>query len=118
MADKIFIRDLVLRCIIGTRSGEREKKQEVVINITLECDLAPAGKSDRLDDTANYTSLANSIAVFVEGSTFFLVEKLAHEIAGICLQNDRTTGVTVTVDKPGALPASRSVAVKIKRGKI
>ncbi len=34
--DKIHIRDLLLRCIIGVYDWEREKKQDVIINITLK----------------------------------------------------------------------------------
>ena len=33
--DRIHITDLLLRCIIGINPDEREKKQDVLINITL-----------------------------------------------------------------------------------
>ena len=51
----------------------------------------------------------------VEASTFFLVEKLAAEIARICLSDDRVERAVVRVDKPGALRFARSVAVEIER---
>jgi len=41
--DKIHIRDLLQRCIIGIYDEERREKQDVVINITLHADLRKAG---------------------------------------------------------------------------
>ena len=49
--DRIYIRDLALRCIIGLYPEERKTKQDVIINIVLETDLRAAGKSDSLTDT-------------------------------------------------------------------
>lgn len=115
MTDKIYIRDMALSCIIGTKPGEREQKQEVIINITLECDLASAGRSDKLGDTINYNTLKKEIVALVEGSEFFLIEKLADRIANLCLENDRVQAVTVAVDKPAALAEARTVAVEIYR---
>lgn len=117
MTDKIYIRDLMSTCIIGTKPEEREKKQEVVINIVLECDLASACKSDKLDDTLNYRILKDAIMAFVEKSEFFLIERLADGIAGICLDCEEVSSATVTVDKPGALTGARSVAVEIERSR-
>ena len=42
-------------------------------------------------------------------------EKLAAEIAAICLEDPRVERVTVRVEKPGALRFARSVGVEIDR---
>lgn len=115
MTDRIHIRDLTLACIIGTRTEERQHKQNVVINIALECDLAPAGGSDKLDDTVNYKRLKDRIVGIVEDSKFFLIERLAEMIAQACLDDERVKKAFVTVDKPSALTLARSVAVEIQR---
>ena len=115
MTDKMYIRDLAVQCIIGTKPEERRKKQAIVINIVLECDLGRAGKTDKLEDTVNYKKLAEEISDFSGKSKFFLIEKLAAGIAGICLKREEVKAVTVTVDKPGALAKARSAAVEIRR---
>lgn len=115
--DKIYIRDLCIRCIIGIYPNERTDKQDVVINIVLEGDLSKAGKSDDIEDTINYKTIKKRIMKLVEKSHFFLVEKMAEEIAATCLREKRVQRVTVTVDKPGALRFARSVAVEITREK-
>jgi len=113
--DKIHIRDLHLRCIVGIYQEERREKQDIVINITLYVDLRAAGRSDRMEDTVDYKQIKKRIIALVEGSSCFLLERLAERIAGICLQDPRVRRAVVTVDKPGALRFARSVAVEITR---
>ena len=113
-ADKIHIKDLLLRTIIGLNEEERIKRQDVLINITLYTDHSLA-ISDDIADTTNYRSLTKQIIKLVEESTFFLVEKMALEITNICLTDSRVERVVVTVEKPGALRFARSVGVTVDR---
>ena len=113
--DRMFIRDLSVHCVIGTKPEERRRRQLLVINIELACDLEPAGTTDRLDETVNYHDLTAKIVAMANGSGFRLIEKMAREVAMICLDDCRVVAVTVTVDKPGALRAARSAAVMICR---
>ena len=115
MTDRILIRDLVVSCIIGTNKEEREHKQTVSINLAIETDLAPAGSSDRLEDTLDYRALKNRIVAHVEASECLLIERMAAEIADLCLREPLARAATVRVDKPGALTKAKSVAVEIRR---
>jgi len=47
-------------------------------------------------------------------SRFRLIERLAQEVAETCLAFPGVAGVTVTLDKPGAVRGARSVAVEIR----
>lgn len=113
--DTMLIRDLKLRCIIGTRPQERKRKQVVLVNLALECDLRKAGESDALEDTVNYSALYKRVVAMCERSRFLLIERLAREVARICLEDAKVAAVTVTIDKPGALEKARSAAVTIRR---
>ncbi len=113
--DRIFIRDLALRCIIGIYPEERREKQDVVINVEMLCDLRRAGTSDDLNDTVDYKSIKKAILKLVEGSRFQLIETLAEKISGIALDDEKVQQVVVTVDKPGALRFAKSSAVEITR---
>ena len=115
MTDRITIRDLEIECIVGTQPKERVTPQTVRINIVLECDLAPAAKSDDIADTVDYKLLKNRLVEAIERSDFYLIERMAEHVAGMCLEEARVQAVTVTVDKPGALTGARSVAVEITR---
>ena len=113
--DRICIRDLRVRCILGINQDERHEKQDVVINLTIHTDLRPAGKSDRLEDTVDYRALKKRILAMVEESQYRLVEALAEAIASLCLDFPGVARVDVRVDKPHALRFAESVAVEITR---
>jgi dihydroneopterin aldolase len=59
--DRIRIRDLSTRCILGINSWEREKMQDIILSITLHADLSAAGRSDNLEDSVDYKALKNRI---------------------------------------------------------
>ena len=113
--DRIHIRDLLLRCILGINEDERRNKQDVNINITLHADLGNACLNDRMDDTIDYKAVKQEIIAMVEGSRYHLVEHLAERIARICLSDERVRRADVTVEKPGALRFARTVGVEITR---
>jgi D-erythro-7,8-dihydroneopterin triphosphate epimerase len=113
--DKIFIRELALRCIIGIYPEERVEKQDIIINLEMGCDLRKAGRSDDLRDTVDYKNIKKAILKLVEKSSYLLIESLAENIADIALADDKVQQVVVTIDKPGALRFARSSAVEITR---
>lgn len=115
--DKVFIRDLALRCIIGVFPEERREKQDVVINVEMHTDLRAAGRSDDLNDTVDYKAIKKAILKLVEGSEFQLIESLAERIADLALANEKVEQVIVTIDKPGALRFARASAVEITRSR-
>jgi FolB domain-containing protein len=113
--DKIHIRDLLIRCIVGIFDWEREKKQDVLINITLYADLKTACQTDRIEDTVDYKAIKQKVVNMVESSSYMLVERLAERVAEICLENPQVQRAKVLVDKTGALRFARSVGIEIVR---
>ena len=113
--DRIEIHDLLLRCIVGINAEERVKKQDVIINLTLYADLRKAGASDDIVDAINYKTLTKRVIDHVEESEYFLVEKLAHSIAQIAVQEFGVERAIVSLEKPGALRFARSVGVVVER---
>ncbi len=114
--DQIHIKDLLLRGIIGINDWEREKEQDILINITLFGDLKAAGKSDDIEDTINYRTITKQVIAHIDKSKRFTVEALAQDIVEICLRTQGVERARVRVEKPGALRFARSVGVEIERG--
>lgn len=113
--DTIYINDLILPCIIGVFDEERKEKQQIIISIALVVDTRKAGKSDNLKDTVNYHDIALKITKLVENSAFYLLEKLAQEIADVCLKDKKVKQVTVRIEKPKAVKLAKSSAIEITR---
>jgi FolB domain-containing protein len=115
--DQVFISDLVARGIIGINDWEREKPQEIRINIVLFGDLSKAGKSDDIRDCINYRTVAKKVQAHAETAQRFTVEALAADLARLCLDEPGVQKVRVRVEKPGAVRFARSVGVEIERDK-
>lgn len=115
--DRILIRDLLVRGILGLNEWEREKKQDILINLTLWVDTTAAARSDDIADSLNYRSLTKAIVAHVEAASRFLVEALAADIARIAILEFGANRVTVRVEKPGALRFAHSVGVEIERSR-
>ena len=117
MPDRIVINNLFLRTITGINDDERANRQDVLVNLTLETDTRIPGRTDDIADAVNYRSMTKQVIDLVEGSRFFLVEKMAEEIAALCLTDERVSRATVSVEKPAALRFARSVGVTIERSR-
>jgi len=113
--DRIYVRDLSLRCIIGIFPEERKNRQDVIVNLLLEGPFSGAARTDSIEQTANYKTITKKIIQLVEHSEFFLIETLAEKISEVCLSDPLVMRAQVTLDKPGALRFARSVAVEIVR---
>jgi dihydroneopterin aldolase/D-erythro-7,8-dihydroneopterin triphosphate epimerase len=113
--DKIIIRDLLVRCVIGVTAEERREKQDVLITVALGVDLSVAGQSDRVEDAVNYRPLKKRILAVAEASQYHLIEALAERVAAECLDHRGVREVQVSVEKPSALRFARTVAVEMVR---
>lgn len=114
---KIIIKNLRLRCLIGINPDELKEKQDVVINATIWTNFSKAVKSDSLEDTVNYWDLNKRIIHLVENSKFNLAETLADRIADSCLEDSKVNGVRIRIEKPKALKSAESVGVELLKEK-
>lgn len=115
MSDRILIRDLLVRGIVGINADERRERQDVLVNVVMWVDARAAAASDDIDAAVNYRSVAKRILEHVEGGAPLLVERLASELARLVLAEFAVEKVRVRVEKPGALRFARSVGIEIER---
>ena len=113
--DKILIRDLLLRAVIGLNDWERKDRQDVLINLTLYTDKRADAAHDDAAHVLNYRTITKAVIAHVEHSRYYTVEALADAIARICVVEHEATRAVVRVEKPGALRFARSVGVEIER---
>ena len=115
--DKIFIKDLLVRGIIGVHDWEREKPQDILINVTAFADTHRAAETDNIADCVDYSALAKKIQAHAETAQRLTVEALANDLAKLCLEQKGINKVIVRVEKPGAVRSAQSVGVEIERGR-
>ncbi|MBM4427076.1 MAG: dihydroneopterin aldolase [Chloroflexi bacterium] len=113
--DKVFIKDLLVRGIIGIREWEREKEQDILINVTIYTDTIRAAETDDINDCVDYSALAKKVQTHAETAQRLTVEALANDLARICLEENLVKKVVVRVEKPGAVRFAKSVGVEVER---
>lgn len=115
--DKVIIKDLIARGIIGVNDWEREKPQEILINLELYGDLSKVGQTDEVEDSLNYRTIAKEALRIAETAERFTVEALASDIADACMEFEGLVKAIIRVEKPGAVRFADSVGVEIERQK-
>jgi FolB domain-containing protein len=113
--DKTFIKDLLVRGIIGVNDWERKKPQDILINVTVFSDTSRAGETDDIKDCVDYSALTKKMLVHAETAARLTVEALANDLAKICLEQAGVKKVIVRVEKPGAVRFAKSVGVEVER---
>ncbi len=114
-SDKIHIRDLKLRTVIGVNPEERNIRQDLIFNLTIYTNQKPAAEDDDFLKTVDYDGATRSVASLVEESSFELIEALAAAVADHLLKIRGVIACRVVLDKPGVVSGCRSVAVDIFR---
>ena len=114
--DIVFIHDLQVETVIGIYDWERKIRQTISLDIEMATDISKAAKSDDIEDTLSYKTVAKRLIEFSEQSEFELVEALAEKICSIILDEFSVPWVKLTLHKPGAVRGSKSVGVMIERG--
>lgn len=104
----VFIDGLEILASIGVHPHERESRQRIVVDVTLELGAHPAPQSDRLAETLDYQAVAALVERICGGEHVQLVETLASRIAEDCISDDRVQAVTVRIAKPDALSAAHA----------
>ena len=113
--DKVIIKNLLARGIIGIRDWERKRAQDILINITLYTDTTRAAETDDINDCADYSEVTKKVQAHAESIARFTVEALANDLAVICLSQNNVQRVIVRVEKPTAVRFAESVGVEIER---
>jgi len=109
----LFIKNLTVTCIIGVNIDEREHEQEIRMQLFLWTDIAKASRSDNIEDTLDYSTIYKEVVKRVEHSKFYLIERLAYEVATICLQHPLTFKAKVVIEKIGALKKAESAGIEL-----
>lgn len=113
--DKVFIKDLLVRGVIGIRDWEREVQQDILINVTVYTDTTRAADTDNINDCVDYSALAKKVQAHAETAKRLTVEALANDLARLCLETPLVRKVVVRVEKPGAVRFAKSVGVEVER---
>ncbi len=112
---RIDIHALRASTIIGVHPEEREQEQQLLFDLRLYTDFTRAAQTDDLTHSVDYDALSRRVIVFVNSSSFRLLETVAARVIDLIFEEERIDAATVTVTKPAALHDARAVSVTLHR---
>jgi dihydroneopterin aldolase len=116
VSDRIRLQGLRFEGRIGVTQEERAEPTALVVDVDLEVDLRPAGESDDLEQTVDYSEVAERIERIVTGTEMKLLEHVANRIVDEISTFLRVERVTVEVAKKAPMPQEHDrVSVRIER---
>lgn len=120
MSDRIILDSMLFMGTHGVFEEEQQNPQPFEVDVELALDLGPAGRSDNLDLTVDYSRVFTQVGEIVTTTRFRLIEALAEAIAQELLRTwPAADQVTVRIRKPavdlgGAFSA---VGIEIRRAR-
>lgn len=97
--DAIHVIGIRAYSYVGVLPAEQTLGQWFEVDLTLWRDLSAAGKSDRLEDTCDYSTLVPAVQSLIQTSRCQLIEYLAESIAQQVLTTQSIEQVTVRLTK-------------------
>ena len=113
MSDEIILKGIRSNCIIGINSDERERKQEIIINLLIFHDFSKL--DDEIENTINYSSVYKFTKKFVENSEFYLIETLGNNLANKLIKEFKLNQIEIEIIKPSIFDDGETVSVKLTR---
>lgn len=110
----INIQNLRLRTFIGFNPEEKEKKQDIVLNISITYSITEAALNDHVEEALDYKVITKQVIKHVESGRFLLLEKLVADVLDICSSHPDVRASRVTIDKPHALRFADSVSLTLQ----
>ena len=117
MSDRIILDDMVFQGTHGVYEEEQQNPQPFEVDVELVMNLQPAGLSDDLEQTIDYSRVFDTCRQIVESTRFNLIEALAEAIAQEILAGFPADEVTIRIRKPKVQMGGtlRSAGVEIRR---
>jgi FolB domain-containing protein len=117
VTDRIILDGMRFQGTHGVREHEQLNPQAFEVDVELAVNLQPAGLSDDLTETVDYSKVFDTCRQIVESTRFNLIEALAEAIAHELLAEHEVDEVTVRIRKPDVQLGGtfRAVGVEIRR---
>ena len=115
----ISIVDLEITCIIGILPDERVKEQTLLLDIYLDVDFGDSNIADDINETIDYTKIAEMATQLGISKKYKLIESFCHDLNNLFLDKFKIIQQTkITVKKPNAIPKAKYAAYSMKKSRL
>lgn len=117
MKSKIIIKKAQFQCNVGITEQERSKKQEIIIDIDMFCNIKKSTQTDNIKDTIDYFKVHAGIKKIIENKQYNLLETIANKIADYILENYNIKKISILIQKPNAFKKVEYAGIRIEKNK-
>lgn len=120
MSGKIFIERLEFRGRVGVTPEERARPQPLAVDVELDCQLEPAGRSDDLTHTIDYAAIARRVVEVGTEKDCHLLETIAERLLGMLFDEFPIGSAKLWIRKlqPPLVYVTGSVGVSLERTRL
>ena len=109
----VFIKDFIIKEIIGIHEHEKIKKQKIKFNIVLDVNKSSVPDEKDIKSIVDYEKITNKLESLTKSKKYNFLESLAEDSFKEIFEDERINSVTVKIEKPQAIKKAKSVGVEI-----
>lgn len=111
----VFIRDLIIQCIVGVLENEQHIPQRVRINLNMYVQEDRLIETHELPDVVCYDQIIQKVTRLMNERRFRLLETAGNQIAKLCLEDVRISRIRIMLEKLDVYTNAGSVGIEIWR---
>ena len=117
MTDTVWLRSVQCRARVGVPAAERARRQKILVDVGLECDVSACAERDDFRLAVDYQAVEKLVRTEAETGERALIETLAERLAAAVLRTQPSVGAAIIrVRKtPAVMPKTKEVSVEIRR---
>ena len=109
----VFIKDFIIKEIIGIHEHEKIKKQKIKFNIVLDVNQSSLPNEKDIKSIVDYEKITNKLENLTKNKKYNFLESLAEDSFKEIFEDKRINSVTIKIEKPEAIKNSKSVGVEV-----
>lgn len=113
--DRVYVEGLEIETLIGVYDFERDARQALILDISVQYDCKPAGLNDDITLALDYDRLSKRIREWALEQTFELIETFAEQLCGLLFQEFGLKFIDLKINKPAAVSDCTAVGIHIIR---
>ena len=109
----VFIKDFIIKEIIGIHERENIKKQKIKFSIVIEVDQNTVPNEKDIRSIVDYEKITNKLENLAKKKKYNFLESLAEDSFKEIFKDRRINAVTIKIEKPEAIKNAGSVGVEV-----
>jgi len=109
----VFIKDFVIKEIIGIHEHEKIKKQKIKFNLILNVNQNSIPNDKDIKSIIDYEKITNQLEILAKSKKYNFLESLAEDSFKKIFEDKRINSVTIKIEKPDAIKNAKSVGVEV-----